>query len=261
MTTPRVIVVTESAAADQRRAAAAARERRSRRLAAAEAQDAVAEITDPQTVEALRQFRLGLGGAPEPGAAAPDAAGDGECAAGSTRITVTERLLQQMDAAGRSCQECSHTFRLGEAVSLAGGPAEEFLLRHHDADFCTSESEAHPRADTAQAAADFHRGLDAAYPPESGLRLSRLDPGHPLLARFDQTVPGGAHQRRFGCWVCGATLRTGEVVVHCPCGQPEPCMSAIHRDPAQGLMCYDHWSRTPGRKSCLTFLVERGGQS
>ncbi|MFE4972070.1 hypothetical protein ACFRAR_08120 [Kitasatospora sp. NPDC056651] len=260
MTTPRVIVVTESAAADQRRAAAAARERRSRRLAAAAAQGAAEETADPQAVEALRQFRLGLGGAPEPAAAAGDASGTGE-GAGNTRITVTDRLLQQMGAAGRSCQECSHTFRLGEAVALVGSPTEEFLLRHHDADFCTSESDAHPRAgEAARAAAEFHEGLDAAYPPEHGLRLSRLDPGHPLLARFDQSVPGGANQRRFACWVCGATLRTGEVVVHCPCGQSEPCMSAIHRDPAQGLMCYDHWSRTPGRKSCLTFLVERGGQ-
>jgi hypothetical protein len=251
------LVIVGSGGEEQRRQAAEARERRRRRLAAEEAQEAQeAAAGDDDAVERLRRFRLGLGGAPN-----PDGVDEGGEPTAGVPTRITERLLEQIGEPGMSCPVCRHTFRFGESVVVQRGQQESFVLRHHGGVLvCDRSASQEPTAELDSAIA-FHAALDAAFPPEKDLRVVRLEPGHPLLALFhDRGEDQETVSRRYKCWVCGDTLRTGEAVVHCPCGQPEPCMSAIHRDPAQGLTCFDEWQRTPGRKSCLTFLVERKEQ-
>jgi hypothetical protein len=164
-------------------------------------------------------FEAGLAEAADPANAA-------SVAGGHAVTTLRSRWLHL------PCPLCRHTFRLGDEVDLGSdgvarhGPAVRVCGRR---DACAVRSDAE--------AAEFFTGLEETWPPPPGLPVRRLALGHPLLA------PPYAGFRRHTCAVCGHTLRPGDAIVRCPCSPSAPvCQVAIHRDPVQGLHCWDAWN-------------------
>ncbi|MGW5128272.1 hypothetical protein ACWEQ7_30385 [Streptomyces sp. NPDC004069] len=214
--------------------------------------------------ELRQEFQLGLAGG-RGAAGAPNRLPDGtdETAAGNVdresqeATVVTAQLLDKLGQVAQLCPDCHHTFRLGEEVAVERAPGSgHAVLRHQGPQArCTAPGS----GDMSRAATEFHEGLDAANPPPAELHPVRLWPGHPLLA-LHAGVHGGPHTR-FSCWVCGMTLRPGELVIHCTCSPTAPsCQWAIHRDPDRGNLCYDEWKEQHGSIPCLTVNAPRDSQ-
>lgn len=214
----------------------------------------------PDRLSELRQeFQLGLaGGSTTAGPGTGEPGGPGRPGEGVADVpdatVVTAQLLDKLGQIEQRCPTCHHTFRLGEEVTIERAPGTRRpVLRHHG----PKASCAAPGADDmSRAATEFHEGLDAANPPPAELHPVRLWPGHPLLA-LHAGVQGGP-PTRFTCWVCGMTLRPGELVIHCTCSPTAPsCQWAIHRDPDRGSLCYDEWKEEHGSIPCLTVNAPR----
>lgn len=164
-------------------------------------------------------FEAGLAEAADPANAA-------SVAGGAALTTLQSRWLHL------PCPVCRHTFRLGDEVDLdrAGGARHRPTTR-----VCRRGEAGEVRTDAD--AAEFFMGLEETWPPPAGLAVRRLVSGDPLLA------PAYAGFRRHTCAVCGHTLRPGDAIVRCPCSPSAPlCQVAIHRDPVQGLHCWDAWN-------------------
>ncbi len=128
------------------------------------------------------------------------------------------------------CKICGHTFRPGDEVNISrdGTVLHNFALLP-----CAGEKNTTPGR--SEDTSEFFQGLDAAW-PSPNLTVRRLDEGDPLLA------PPHSGFRRFTCAVCGHTLRVYDQVILCPCHPDAPlCKIAIHRDPINGLHCWDDW--------------------
>jgi hypothetical protein len=130
------------------------------------------------------------------------------------------------------CPVCQHTFRVNDPVGRDGAGR----VVHQGAGlFCATGEPA--RSASADLILDFYAGLDDALPPPPGTLVTVLPEGHFLTAR-----PVGLFGRR-RCLVCAHTFRPGDRVIVCPC-RPEAriCQAAVHRDPANGLFCWEAWS-------------------
>jgi hypothetical protein len=133
----------------------------------------------------------------------------------------------------RRCQTCGHTFRRGDLV-LVDAVARTVQHLAPALDCGTSPGTA---TGTGRDRDEFAAGLLETWPPT--VPVTRIEAG-------DWRVPrrGGARHAP-ACLYCGHTFRVGEYVVICPCqsdqGKPAACGTAVHRDPAVGLPCWDNW--------------------
>jgi hypothetical protein len=143
------------------------------------------------------------------------------------------------------CKTCGHTFRRGDRVLVdsVARTAQHLVPGLH----CGTDP-GDPGTTTANGADDrdaFADGLLSTWP--ANVPISRLAP-------TDWRIPrGGGQQAAPACLYCGHTFRPGEYVVICPC-QPskQACGTAVHRDPAAGLPCWDRWQPTGKLTVCPT---------
>jgi hypothetical protein len=145
------------------------------------------------------------------------------------------------------CVRCGHSFRRGDRVRADGA-----IQAVHAAGtgFCAGDAAEPPIEETAAEA--FYRGLAAACTPPSRLAVTRLLPGHWLLA------PPLAGLGRRTCVVCGHTLRPHDDVIVCPCRPEMPlCEAAVHQDNVHGLSCLTGWNEREARRCCPVTAVER----
>ncbi len=148
------------------------------------------------------------------------------------------------------CRVCGHTFRLGDGVRILKNGS---VVHDMPTLSCWEESSESDNADTVQDRNRFFAGLNEAWPMPEDVRLTRLEPGHPLL-----DPPYQGHARAF-CRVCGHTFRPYDHVVICLCEPNTPrCRAAVHRDLLRQLHCWDEWMqriealRAEGKKDiCL----------
>ena len=136
------------------------------------------------------------------------------------------------------CKTCGHTFRRGDRVLV---DAVERTVQHLVPGLaCGTDTAGESAADGTPAGRDrdaFATGLLRTWPPNVG--VTRLNAGDWRIPR-----PGSRRQAPV-CLYCGHTFRAGEYVVVCPCktamGEAAVCGTAVHRDPAAGLPCWDNW--------------------
>ncbi len=139
--------------------------------------------------------------------------------------------------------ECGHTFRVDDRVFVEyeEGTGRLRRVRHDTPALPCSErvdSEILPPREVSER---FFAGIARTNPPE--MSTTRLRPGHPLVA---------ARRDRQRCKFCGDTFRPLEEVIMCPCRPADPmCQTALHRDPRQGLLCYDEWTKDVDLAKCL----------
>ncbi len=144
----------------------------------------------------------------------------------------------------RWCQSCGHTFRRGDRVMIS---AERRVHHLNPALGCGSPAGASPGADAD--VREFAAGLAASWPVSGNLPVHSTDDVPSLLA------PPVGGLRRAACLFCAHTFRPGEQVVVCPCSPFAPrCRYAVHRDPAQGLVCWESWRPSGGLKVCPILL-------
>ncbi len=137
------------------------------------------------------------------------------------------------------CSRCSHTFRVNDVVRRVNGE-----LVHSGGELnCATEQRS--TFDVTPAVREFFAGLDEEWPPPVDVEVTRLEPGHRLLA-----PPVGAIRRRT-CFVCTHTFRSLDQIVICPCSPSEPlCEVGVHRDPVHGLLCLETWNPGGSRTHC-----------
>ncbi len=87
------------------------------------------------------------------------------------------------------CRVCGHTFRLGDGVRILKNGS---VVHDMPGLFCWGESSESDSADSAQDRNQFFAGLHKAWPMPTDVPLTRLEPGHPLLA-----PPYQGHARAF----------------------------------------------------------------
>jgi hypothetical protein len=155
------------------------------------------------------------------------------------------------------CAGCGHTFRRGDRVEV---DSRERTVYHLEPGLGCGPpgrpredrpSEPVPDDDPADVA-EFSAGVLAAWPLTGA-------PVRPLTEADWQVRRPEPPLRRPRCLVCAHTFRPGENVVICPCDRSRPvCGSAVHRDPARGLVCWEAW-RPDGRvNACPITLARRG---
>ncbi len=191
-----------------------------RRLA--ETARALAEVSPAQL-----EFERGLAQAADPTNAAVVLSGD---AVTTVRSPWFHRL----------CPTCRHTFRIGDMVERGPNGA----VRHRGSEFAC-DAGGRPLVDSTKELAEFFQGLDEEWPPPPDLPIRRLDPQHPLVA-----MPADGCRRPM-CVVCAHTLRPNDHVIICPCHPHAPaCQAAVHRDPENGLHCFEAWNPGGTREYC-----------
>lgn len=182
--------------------------------------------TDRPEAQLKTRFELGL-------AAARDPVNRGALRGGPAITTLQSPWLF------RHCPVCAHSFRIGDPVLID----VDHSIRHDSALLpCSGRQVAAPPRPAE--ISDFFTGLDAAWPPPPGLKLHRLQPGHELLALRGSERPI--------CAYCGHSLRPHDQIVICPCRPAHPmCRIALHRDPMNGLNCWDAWCPDGKPTYCL----------
>ncbi len=167
------------------------------------------------------------------------------------------------------CTSCGQTFRRGDHVRVIEGTSQSVIHADPWLDCPPREevaagdrSVAHrATADTSGGdrisdAAEFAAGLLGAYPVAGKVPVIPLKPDDWRVAR-----PGGILPPR--CLYCGHTFRAGEHVVVCPCRPHDMlCGTAVHRDPAAGLNCWEAWRPDSSLSVCpvtLSRVGEDGG--
>ena len=149
----------------------------------------------------------------------------------------------------RRCKTCGHTFRHGDRVLVDARARTAAHLVPGLA--CGTDPQRATAEDPPAAGGDrdeFTAGLLATWPPNVPVTQIRPD---------DWRIPRpGSGLRAPDCLYCGHTFRPGEYVVICPCkgfrGEPTACGTAVHRDPAAGLPCWDNWQPTGRLAVCPT---------
>ena len=148
----------------------------------------------------------------------------------------------------RRCKTCGHTFRRGDRVLV---DAMARTVKHLTPGLnCGSDAESAVVAGEDRDA--FTAGLLFTWPPM--VSITRIGAGDWRIPR-----PGSTWQAPT-CLYCGHTFRAGEYVVVCPCqsdqGRPPACATAVHRDPAAGLPCWDNWQPSGQLTICPTTTVK-----
>lgn len=145
----------------------------------------------------------------------------------------------------RRCKTCGHTFRRGDRVLVDAMARKVAHLVPGLA--CGAD----PAGDPSAASDDrdeFTAGLLVTWP--TSVPVTRVAAGDWRVPRPDSPV------RAPECLYCGHTFRPGEYVVICPCkafrGEETACGTAVHRDPAAGLPCWDNWQPAGQLTVCPT---------
>lgn len=132
------------------------------------------------------------------------------------------------------CQTCGQSFRRGDRVARDQATGE---VRHLDpALSCAVQAGQGPAPyGDGSDAAMFGAGLLAEWPTVGGVPVTVLGPD------AWQVADRGEVSRPPLCQGCSHTFRAGESVVICLCHPHDPgeCVTAIHRDPAAGLSCWE----------------------
>lgn len=138
----------------------------------------------------------------------------------------------------RRCTICGHTFRRGDRVRV---DSDQRSVGHLDAALsCVNNGAAGSNDNTndtdSTEIGEFIAGLLSTWPVVGDLPVVRTDDEPYLLA-----APAGGFHRR-SCLVCAHSFRRDELVIVCPCRPRERhCRAAVHRDPGQGLVCWENW--------------------
>lgn len=145
------------------------------------------------------------------------------------------------------CLRCGHTLREDDQVLPHPNRPERYLHEDPATGFgCWSRLQGLPllvtlAEDTPELAAvreQFLAGLHAHWTPEqANKRLDTL-----VVKRGDPWVLQI-------CTICGHSVRVGDQVVRCPCGNPS-CHGVFHQDITRHLTCWDTWGRTHYRQYC-----------
>jgi len=178
----------------------------------------------------------------------------------------------------KRCRSCGHSFRRGDEVLIGDGfgnvvHADPWLdctpSAQDPAGQDAMNSPAGPDGTVAamsrvtmtgdatgqRDAAAFAVGLLHVFPVAGGIPVRLLEPA-------DWRVPRSADDPSPTCLYCGHTFRAGECVVVCPCRPLDPrCGSAVHRDPAAGLTCWEAWRPDSSLKVCPVTLSRVGARS
>jgi hypothetical protein len=154
------------------------------------------------------------------------------------------------------CRSCGHSFRRGDEVLVTGESVDDVVHADQRLDRRPQGLQAqgeHPEDDGAGAdAVAFGAGLLGAFRVAGGIDVHLLEPD-------DWRVPRFADDPSPTCLYCGHTFRAGEHVVVCPCRPHHPrCGSAIHRDPAAGLNCWETWRPDSSLEICPVTLSRVG---
>lgn len=147
----------------------------------------------------------------------------------------------------RRCTRCGHTLRRGDRVRVG---ADGRTAEHLDPTLGCAGGDGGAAVPAGADARDFSDALLEAWPVEGGVAVVPAEDVAGLLAPPSRGFP------RTACLVCAHTFRPGELVVVCPCGQGR-CLSAVHRDPAGGLLCWEAW-RDLDRHDRCPLLLTRG---
>jgi hypothetical protein len=201
-------------------------------------------------------FLQGLDTATGPMPAASAAAVSGRAVTTSTSWWHTAR-----------CLTCGHTFRRGDRVLV---DVALHRVWHADPTLACAAPACADAADNARTGkqeagagqrragvADVHEfsaGLLAAWPVADGIPVVHADDVPGLLD------PPAYGFRRLDCLFCAHTFRPGEMVVVCPCSpRCRRCGAAVHRDPAQGLVCFESWRPDSQVPVCPIMLTRSAG--
>jgi hypothetical protein len=166
------------------------------------------------------------------------------------------------------CRSCGHSFRRGDAVLVTGTTPDDVVhadpvldrrapgqAAGHGGDDAPGDTPASRPGAAASDAVAFSSGLLHAFPVAGGIPVHLVDPA-------DWRVPRSAEDPSPTCLYCGHTFRAGEYIVVCPCRPDKPrCGSAVHRDPAAGLSCWETWRPDSSLNVCPVTLSRVGGQS
>ncbi|GAA3250371.1 hypothetical protein ACFO1B_40090 [Dactylosporangium siamense] len=145
------------------------------------------------------------------------------------------------------CDGCGHTFRRGDRVRVDQGGAVR-----HTSSLLSCAGPADGGVNAEAEVLEFTEGLERTWPVRGELPIRRTeDEPHLLLGPI-----GGL--RRHVCLFCAHTFRPGELVIVCPCqaGARRLCRRAVHRDPSQGLVCWETWSPASKLKVCPVMLTK-----
>jgi hypothetical protein len=144
------------------------------------------------------------------------------------------------------CEFCGHTFRSGDRVRVDDTRA----VRHLDPllGCAVQAAEEQAGADVGE----FVAGLEESWPVRGKLPVRRTEDEPHLL------MPPLGGLRRHTCLWCADTFRPGELVIVCPCqaGKERKCRRAVHRDPIQGLVCWESWSPASKLDICPVMLMK-----
>jgi len=148
------------------------------------------------------------------------------------------------------CKTCGHTFRRGDlALVDAVARTAQHLVPGLA---CGTDPDAIALAGAGRDRDEFAAGLLGTWPPNAP--VYRIASGDWRLPRPGSTWLAPT------CLYCGHTFRVGEYVIVCPCqsdqGLPPACATAVHRDPAAGLPCWDNWQPSGKLKICPTTTVK-----
>lgn len=145
------------------------------------------------------------------------------------------------------CRTCGHTFRRGDRVRV---DPDNGAVQHLDPTLgCAGGPPPETSPDRLAGVAEFQGGLQDAWPVARGLQTVRTDDERGLLR-----PPFVGYSRRY-CLVCGHSFRHNELVLLCPCRpQERRCRAAVHRDPAQGLVCWEAWKPAGSVEVCPVTL-------
>ena len=191
---------------------------------------------DPASLGPAAELNLGREMALEPQARFAD---DGTSGEADTRSSSWWNYLR--------CQTCGHTFRRGDLVHV---DAAARTVRHLTPGLACGVDPG-PAAATGGDRDEFSAGLLAFWP--STAPVTRIEAGDWRLPR------PRSPWRAPTCLYCGHTFRAGEYVVICPCQadqrRPAACGTAVHRDPAAGLPCWDNWQPSGRLNICPMTLA------
>jgi hypothetical protein len=140
------------------------------------------------------------------------------------------------------CLGCHHTFREGDLVRP--DPRRPGRMLHEDSRYtllCWSEAHQHSLPIVA----------DYADPCPKEVREAFLRGLHEHWQQDDTTselVEQGSSLIGLKCPVCRHTVRVGDLVVRCPCGNN--CGGVFHQDVTRHLTCWDTWNRGRRRDYC-----------
>lgn len=146
------------------------------------------------------------------------------------------------------CPTCGHTYRRGDRVRVdAAARRVSHLVPGID---CGADPDALVPVTNSGDRDEFAAALLAAWP--AGVAVTRLEAGDWRIPRRGD----GRHRPAPVCLYCGHTFRAGEYAVICPCqasaGLPAACSTAVHRDPAAGLPCWERWQPAGQLTVCPT---------